>query len=34
MRTNIDIDDNLLQEAIKLTGVKSKKKWLIVHWKK
>ena len=25
MRTNIDIDDNLLEEAIKLTGSKSKK---------
>lgn len=25
MRTNIDIDDNLLEEAIKLTGLKSKK---------
>ena len=25
MRTNIDIDDNLLKEAIRLTGRKSKK---------
>jgi Arc/MetJ family transcription regulator len=25
MRTNIDIDDNLLKEAMKFTGVKSKK---------
>jgi Arc/MetJ family transcription regulator len=25
MRTNIDIDDSLLEEAIKLTGSKSKK---------
>lgn len=25
MRTNIDIDDKLLEEAIKLTGSKSKK---------
>ena len=25
MRTNIDIDDNLLQEAMKFSGIKSKK---------
>ncbi len=25
MRTNIDIDDKLIEEAIKLTGLKTKK---------